>query len=539
MAHRQLHVQPVVKPISAGRLAPGEYAKDSWNADNLPGVRHLDTSSNRWIHFEAIPHPFRPLVKQWCRFLLTGRGQAFTTCNEHVYYLQVFLIWLVERYPTITTFAQLTTTDIEKYLASCRAAPNARGTKRSDTQIWKHLHVVKTFLEYLEFNQHPLRTQEPVQKILGPQRIPSPLTGYAKTQQIKYIPASVLAQFDQHIQDLLPRYIPLAILLRATGWRISDVLLLKMETCLERTEKGGWICGDIAKTKVLGHKVPITAEVALVVETLRAWVKEHYPSRINPKGYLFPASYCTRKQQGKPLTPRGVNIALNRLASKYAIRAEDGSVFHFHTHAFRHTKAVELINNGMSLVMVQQWMAHASPEMTLIYAKILDETMRKQWEETVKQGAVWMGPEGGTPQMVEGKRVLTVLNNNALDVERVREHRLAVKLPIGNCCKTSKIICRFVELPCFQCPAYVLTPEDLPALESYAEQVSQRIEIGRQAGQKHWVEANQGLLEQKVLPSIELLRQGQTIAKEDKYVREYTPEEWAKRQATDQQEQES
>ena len=33
-------------------------------------------------------------------------------------------------------------------------------------------------------------------------------------------------------------------------------------------------------------------------------------------------------------------------------------------------------------------MAHASPEMTLIYAKILDETMRKAWEKTVELGIV-------------------------------------------------------------------------------------------------------------------------------------------------------
>ena len=67
-------------------------------------------------------------------------------------------------------------------------------------------------------------------------------------------------------------------------------------------------------------------------------------------------------------------------------------------------------------------------------------------------------------------------------------------------------------------------------MEAYAEQIRQRVEIGKKAGQTHWVEANQSLLEQKVLPSIDLLQQGETIAKEDKYVREYTPEEWAKRQ---------
>ena len=40
----------------------------------------------------------------------------------------------------------------------------------------------------------------------------------------------------------------------------------------------------------------------------------------------------------------------------------------------------------MNLLHVQKWMAHASPEMTLIYARLLDETMRKSWEEATKQG---------------------------------------------------------------------------------------------------------------------------------------------------------
>src|SRR5437588_11236254 len=113
--------------------------------------------------------------------------------------------------------------------------------------------------------------------------------------------------------------------------------------------------------------------------------------------------------------------------------------------------------------------------------KMLHDTMQKQAEQTVKQDTVWMGPLDEKPNRDEGRKVLTVLSSNALDVVRVREHRLAVKLPIGNCCKTPKIICRFVELPCFNCPAYVLTPDDLPALEAYAEQIRQRVEIGKKA----------------------------------------------------------
>ena len=59
--------------------------------------------------------------------------------------------------------------------------------------------------------------------------------------------------------------------------------------------------------------------------------------------------YRRRFLQGEPLCASGVNNALNRLAEVHHIRDEQGTIFHFRSHAFRHTKAVELINNGMSL----------------------------------------------------------------------------------------------------------------------------------------------------------------------------------------------
>ncbi len=180
--------------------------------------------------------------------------------------------------------------------------------------------------------------------------------------------------------------------------------------------------------------------------------------------------------------------------------------------------------------MVQQWMAHASPEMTLIYAKILNETIRAQWEKTVQHGIVQFND--GRPEYVPGKKVLTVLNEmQAFDPGRVRDYRANTKLPVGNCVKPPKLICKFTELPCFHCPAYVLTPDDLPALETYEQQILERIEISKQANNAYWIEVNQKNLDERVRPAIVMLKQGKIVAKGEKYEREYTQEEWEQRQA--------
>jgi hypothetical protein len=113
--------------------------------------------------------------------------------------------------------------------------------------------------------------------------------------------------------------------------------------------------------------------------------------------------------------------------------------------------------------------------------------------------------------------MLTRNEPQAYDPERVRNYRANTKLPVGNYVKSPKLICKFTELPCFHCPAYVLTPDDLPALETYEQQILERIEIGKQANNDYWNEVNQKNLDERVRPAITLLKQGQTVAKSDKY----------------------
>jgi integrase len=421
--------------------------------------------------------------------------------------------------------------DIDAFILTLKAEAEVHGWKDNNQRIHNHISYLEELLCYLERVQSPLRPTEPTAHIIWPSHYPRLQHSRA---QARYIPQTVLDQLDAHLQHLHPTYIPIVILLRASGWRISDVLYLKLDTCLEQEDERFWLVGDIQKTRVLGHKIPITREVAAVVLAQVEWVKQHYTPEENPKRWLFPAAkHITNSQRflmGNPLVARSVSEMLKRLATRCQITDETGKLFHFRLHAFRHTKGMELVNNGMSLLMVQQWMSHASPEMTLIYAKVLDETMRTQWEKAVLHGIVQFNE--GKPEYVPGKKMLTILHEpQAFDPERVRNFRANTKLPVGNCVKSPKLICKFTELPCFHCPAYVLTPDDLPALGPYEQHILERIEIGKQANNAYWIEVNQKNLAERVQPAIAMLKQGQIVARGEKYEREYTQEEWEQLQA--------
>ncbi len=507
-----------------------EFEKDRWDASNIPGLRYAPHTSDHYIDFRRIPDVFRPMVKEFIRFKLATDVTA-GTLYKCAFCLGNFLVFFVQKYPHMRRLQALSRQDIDAFITTLKAEAEVHGWKDNNQRTRLHISYVEELLRYLERIQSPLKPDEPITRIIWPEHYPR--CNNRRGEQVKYIPQAVLIQLDSHFQHLHPTYIPIVLLLRASGWRISDILYLKLKSCLEQDGNNYWLVGDIQKTRVLGHKIPITAEVAAVVLTQIRWVNQHYTPEENPKQWLFPASKkhrinkSRRYLRGGPLEGKGVSLALNGLARKYQIRDGEGNIFHFKLHAFRHTKGIELVNNGMSLTLVQQWMAHASPEMTLIYAKILDETMRTQWEKTVQQGIVQFND--GKPEYVPGKKLLPMAGANMFDPERVREHRQNVKMALGSCLKTAKIMCKFVELPCFHCPAYMLTPDDLPALEVYEQQILERVEVGKQAGNVHWIEVNQKNLDERVRPAIALLKQEHIVAKTGKHEREYTDEEWEQR----------
>ncbi len=160
------------------------------------------------------------------------------------------------------------------------------------TNGWKKKHIdylvsLRIFLDYIQRAMYPEAPEIPSVSLLFKEDIPKKLQ---KTKEdIKFIPEGVLQQLEENLEHLSPsEYIPIVLLLRASGWRISDVLNLRYDTCLERTSQGWYLCGDITKTQVLNHRVPITDEVYAVVQAVVDEVKEKaQPTTIRIIYYLY------------------------------------------------------------------------------------------------------------------------------------------------------------------------------------------------------------------------------------------------------------
>jgi integrase len=167
--------------------------------------------------------------------------------------------------------------------------------------------VAFKWIESLYGMELPGAPSKPAAGIFIPEVMPpAPRMTYL-SDKIKYIPESVLQQIDGRCALFPQTYFAVLIVLRASGFRISDVLDLRWDKCLWRDESGArWLVGDINKTRILGHKVPIDSDVAAVIETQIEMVKQ-LPDRENPHRYLFPSPATERL--GLPVTSGTISHA--------------------------------------------------------------------------------------------------------------------------------------------------------------------------------------------------------------------------------------
>lgn len=459
-----------------------EFEKDVWDTKKIPGARHSPhrVESTR-IDFTKIPVPFRPVVKRYAKVMLVNVSVA--QVGKEVLILRKFLNHIHESHPEWITLHDLSREDMENYYVWLRNDSK----EKVERHYIQQLIYLRKFLEYVQNAAYPEAPSRLISGLMFAEDIPH--RNVASEENIKYIPEEVLVQLEDHLMDLdRLQYIPVVILLRATGWRASDILNLRYDKCLDKKAEGWYICGDINKTKVLNHRVPITEDVATIVKLAAEDAKEKSTPENNPEKFLF-VNY-RGKRMGIPYQPSKIAGSLNRLAAEKQIVDSNGEIFHFRNHAFRHTKAVELINNGMSLLLVQKWLAHASANMTQTYAKILDSTMRKSWEEISKAG-VFRLKESGYFTEVDREEPQS---EDKLEWEYVRSNLDAVRQPLGYCMKPIKLECKHQLSPCLTCHNLATTPDFLPQFQEERNEVLNMIERGKQLGRKVWVEKNEALL---------------------------------------------
>ena len=111
-----------------------EFAKDRWDAHNIPGLRYPAHTSHYHIWFAIVPTNWRSLIKEYAKYLIAA-DRTSHTIDHLVRRLGHFLHFFLQRYPGATDLHELSTQDIDDFTAWIRADVQLRKLKNSNTSV--------------------------------------------------------------------------------------------------------------------------------------------------------------------------------------------------------------------------------------------------------------------------------------------------------------------------------------------------------------------------------------------------------------------
>lgn len=187
------------------------------------------------------------------------------------------------------------------------------------------------------------------------------------------------------------------ILQALTGRRAAEVLMMSFEPLSAIPGVDPSTVGDggmVAKLAYRQTKIPgapatilVGADVVGVVREQQAWVRERFGLAGDESiPFLFPR--LQRNRHGD--WARSTVAYLGRLAALDAVvqlrDAEGRPLSYSRSHRLRHTKATTLLNLGAPIHVVQRYLGHRSPEMTMRYAQTLATTAEREFLALAKVG---------------------------------------------------------------------------------------------------------------------------------------------------------
>lgn len=464
-----------------------EIGKDVWYAASIPGVK-ISAAAKRQkpsMSFVKIPPCYREMVKRFMRRIVIKRSWSY--CTEMMIYIRYFFGVFYGHGYLDGFLEKLTRADIEKYLGWVACDYEGRNaTFRS-----KSVSFIRQYIDYIQLAEYPQAPQKDVNRLIFEDDIPKRERSADTMEKVKYIPEPVREHLDACIGEIEPvEMMSVYILLRESGWRGTDVLNLRYDSCLEYLWNGHekeyipYLCGEITKTGIPLLKIPVRKEVADMVKRLADNAVERSTYENNPDKYLF--NTYEGRYRGLPLSKPAFSAAVQELIDRKGILDGDGAAYHFKAHALRHTRAMEYTEQGMPIGIIQQILGHCSLQMTLYYAKVSESMLYRKWKETEKLNLLHI--ESTPPNAHKGKR-------EGIRYEFIRKNLDAVRVPFGVCFKPSKLPCHQQISHCLDCANFCTSRDNIQEYEKEIQRVKDQLSVSKALGRTEWEEKNQKYLD--------------------------------------------
>ena len=332
-----------------------ETEKDVWRLDRLDiGIRENLIKKYNTLNFTGIlQKDIREEVKKAVYFQL--KVEAISSVAREMTAIRRLSKYLRQKFPEIQSCREIGRELMEEYLVYL---------KTEDTST-KHFHSELTRLRSL---------LEAVGKISG---IPQ-LENLILTRDIPPTPKAEFKSYSDAELKRLNAFLVkmdeqtarLMIIHQMLGTRISDTLTLKMD-CLREVDGSTVIW--IKQMKTHPYEKEISGELAELLRKAMDYTKKRY----GKTEYIF----VNEKDTSRPLQYSTVQERVIRMIRKEDIRDDEGNLFGFGSHMYRHYYGVKLTEMHLDDWTIAKLLGHSSVKNVKYYRKmsnqlLADETRR-------------------------------------------------------------------------------------------------------------------------------------------------------------------
>jgi integrase len=379
--------------------------------------------------------------------------------------LRRFVLWIAERHPEVKGFGALTRAHVAAFLDELAKAPLPKSRRVPSVATRRHhITALESFLResaamgWEDVPRHTVVSGRDKPPVLF--RVP------------RFIPEDELTQLMVAIRALECPYRRAALLTaRWSGARRGEIQRLEVD-CLDRYQDGTARLRIPAGKTRRERMVPLHEEAAAAlraVVALRAGTgdRDQHDERTGAQvRFLF-------VERGRLLSTNYLfHAALQRACEAAGLVGPSGAAL-VTPHRFRHTVGTQLAERGAKLHTIMSVLGHESPAMAMVYARISDAEVLRDYRAVLGPGAVIAGP--GAEAVRAGKLGTGV-------VDWLKTNFLKTELELGHCLRLP------TEGPCecelfLTCSRFVTTP-------AYALRLRERrqleMALAEDAGERGW-----------------------------------------------------
>ncbi len=296
------------------------------------------------------------LTKFFAEYLPNQQGaSANTICSYRDTFIQL-LGFMKERYhlqPEKLSYSDFTLERTEAFLSYLETEKMVSISTRN-----QRLAAIHAFFRFIQFRDPAGFEQSSSIMAIQNKRSPVKPVSYMSIEEITFLLTMPDQRDDRQLRDLA-----ILSLLYESGARVQELIDLTPDSLRFQTNTTIELHGKGNKMRL----VPIGTDAASII-------KEYMHRYRRQKGQ----SPLFINRQGTKMTRAGIQYIINKYVSLAKSQRPDLFQEHISSHSFRHSKAMHLLEAGVNLIYIRDFLGHVSVTTTEIYAKTNSKIKEEQ-----------------------------------------------------------------------------------------------------------------------------------------------------------------